>query len=545
MPDGFRNWRPRTGGLKPGAVGMLAIAAVGGQAGWVEAAEVEPLAAAGGGLVAIDWAIVAVYAAAMIGLGWYYARRQESTSEYFLGGAAMNPILIGVSLFATLLSTITYLSVPGETIGKGPLILAWILGFPFAYAVVAYALIPVYMRHRVTSAYELLEARLGLSVRLLGSLMFILLRLLWMSVLVFVAGKALVAMMGVPEDQQAQWLTIVVVVTGTVAIIYTSLGGIRAVVVSDFTQSVLLLGGALLVIATVTWQLGGLGWVPTTWQATWDVQPLVAWDPTVRASLLSTIIWSTFWSVCTAGGDQTSVQRFMATRDVAAARRAYAISLLTAAVVVTTLVIVGLALMGFYETYPELAPAGLHQAAGADLTFPHFIAYQLPAGISGVLVAAIFAAAMSSLDSGVNSITAVVSSDWLQRLGFRFASERQRVIAMRLLAVAIGVFVVAMSLVVGTIETNFLELIQRTANLLVPPIFGLFFFALFVPGAHASGAIVGALAGLVTAVCVAFSESLFGVSISFHWIAPSALTVNIAIGWLACWLLPSPARNAK
>ncbi len=203
----------------------------------------------GGGLVAIDWAIISLYAVATIAMGWWYGRKHETTKEYFVGNGKMNPFLIGISLFATLLSTITYLSIPGETLGKGPVFLATMLGVPFVYWAVAYWLLPVYMRHRVTSAYELLEAKLGLSVRLLGAMMFLSLRLVWMSLLVYLMAKVIVVMADPAAEATGrdQYLVpLVAAVTGIVAVIYTTLGGLRAVVITDLFQSILLFGGALL-----------------------------------------------------------------------------------------------------------------------------------------------------------------------------------------------------------------------------------------------------------------------------------------------------------
>jgi len=182
------------------------------------------------GLHWIDGLIIAAYACAMIALGWYYSRRQQSTDEYFTGGRAMNPFLIGISLFATLLSTISYLSRPGEIIKYGPYILSGLLSIPIAYVIVGYLLIPVFMRHRVTSAYELLEIKLGLSTRLIGATMFIALRLAWMAVLLNFSASAMLVMLGMDR----QWLILVALVIGSVALVYSMLGGLRAVVVTDF-----------------------------------------------------------------------------------------------------------------------------------------------------------------------------------------------------------------------------------------------------------------------------------------------------------------------
>ena len=113
------------------------------------------------GLQTLDWVLIALYALSTIGLGLYFSRRQKSMQEYFTGGGNMNPILIGVSLFATLLSTISYLSVPGEAAGKGPVNLIAMRGLPVVFCVVGFLMLPIYMKTRVTSAYELLEEKLG------------------------------------------------------------------------------------------------------------------------------------------------------------------------------------------------------------------------------------------------------------------------------------------------------------------------------------------------------------------------------------------------
>ena len=139
------------------------------------------------------------------------------------------------------------------------------------------------------------------------------------------------------------------------------------------------------------------------------------WDWSIRASIFGTILTTLTWYACTLGGDQTSVQRFMSTKNAHAARKAVGVQLCVGVIVTLTLSTVGFALLSYYEAHPELIPTGQHLKRDADKFFPLFIAWQLPAGISGLVVAGMFAAAMSSIDSGVNSITAVVMRDFLDR----------------------------------------------------------------------------------------------------------------------------------
>ena len=518
------------------------------------------------GLAPIDWVIIVVYGTSTIVLGWYFSRRQASTKEYFVGSGHMNPILIGVSLFATLLSTISYLSMPGESLGKGPVYLTTMLALPAVYFTVGYWLLPVYMKQRVTSAYELLEVRLGVGVRLLGATMFIALRLVWMSLLVYLTAKAMVIMIGIDDT----WIPVITLVTGLIAVIYTSLGGLRAVVITDFIQTCLLYGGALLVLALITIDLGGFSWFPTKWSDNWDRQPILPDTIKTRVTVIGSMLTYLIWYVCTAGGDQTSVQRFMATKDAQAARRAYLTQLIVSVIVGTTLGLVGFALLGYYQAHPELLPADLHLKDDADKVFPTFIAYQLPVGVSGLVVSAMFAAAMSSIDSGVNSITAVVMTDFLDRFGYHPKTEKGHVRAAQALAFGIGAVVVVGSAFMEHVPGNITGVTQKTTNLLTTPIFCLFFFALFVPFARPVGVFVGAICGTATASLIAFSGPLvvllnrwwdidpatFNTTIerkvdevtgavtltaedpiSFQAIAPAAVLVNILSGTLVSWCL--------
>ncbi len=520
------------------------------------------------GLQPLDWGIIVLYGLSTIGLGVYFSRKQESTEEYFVGSGTMNPVLVGVSLFATLLSTISYLSMPGEAAGKGPVSLLSLLAYPFVYGIVAIWLLPVYMRQRVTSAYELLEEKLGLSVRLLGATMFLALRLVWMTLLVYLAAKAMIVMMGVDP----KWLPTIVLITGLVSVTYTTLGGLRAVVITDFMQTVLLFGGALLVIATVSWDLGGFGWFPTSWQPTWDSQPFFSFDPKTRVTVVGTILTTMAWYTATVGGDQTSVQRFMSTRDASTAKRALATQLTVGVVVTITLYIVGFALLGYFNAHRSELPAGMDLKADADDLFPRYIAFHLPMGISGLVVSAMFAAAMSSIDSGVNSITAVVMTDFLDRFGLKPKTEKGHVRTAQALAFTIGVVVVFGSSVMKYLEGNITTITNKAVNLLTTPIFGLFFFAVFVRRATAAAAWTGAICGTITAVTIAFSGPLvyllhtrfgvdpaaFGVElitrtdpatgetwttaedpISFQWIGPVALAVNILSGLLVSFVFPA------
>ena len=493
-----------------------------------------------GGLAPIDWIIIVLYAAGTILLGSYYTRRQTNLEEYFTGGGRMNPKLIGVSLMATSLSTIAYLAIPGEAIANGPVGLANQLAQPFMFLVVGFVLIPYFMRTRVISAYELLEARLGLGVRLLGAAMFLVFRLVWMSLLVFLGANALAIMMGLDES----WIPWITLITGMVAVTYTSLGGLRAVVITDSFQTIFMLGGALLVIGLVSYRLDGFGWFPTAWQPHWDEQPLFSFDPSVRMSILGTAFSTFILATCGLGGDQTKIQRLMATVDARAARQAYLVNQIVGVTIVLVLWIVGFALMGLVRSHPDTLPAGMDIVRNGDQLFPYFIAHLLPPGVSGLVAAAMLAAAMSSIDSGVNSITAVVNRDFLDRFGWFPSDPRTQARWAKILAFVIGAVIVGGSSYMGAVPGNIYAVAKKTSGLLMTPMFGLFFFAFFVPFARPAGVAAGAVAGITTAVLLAYSGPIFGMHpvtgedpVSFIWIGPGSLFVNLAVGLAVSYIL--------
>ena len=494
----------------------------------------------GEGLAAVDWTMIALYALGTVALGYFYGRRQTSLNEYFTGSGRMNSVLVGFSIFATGLSTISYLAVPGEAIGKGPgAMFNNFMVYPILYLLMGYVFLPLYMRRRVTSAYEYLEERLGLRIRLLGATIFLFSRLIWMSLLVYLSAKAMTVMLGVDES----WIPTIILVTGFVAVIYTSIGGLRTVVITDTLQLTLMLGGAWLVIGIVTYQLGGVTWVPTSWQPHWDHQPWFSFDPAVRVTVFGSVIYVTLEGLCSAASDQTHVQRYMATGSLKAARRSFIANILAGLAVVLTLWITGLALLGYVQQAAGSLPPGINVGEGADSVFPYFIAYVLPPGISGLVVSAIFAAAMSSVDSGVNSITAVFSRDFLHRFGRLPASRRARTRLAKIMAFSIGTIVVVVGSLIDNVPGNIWAVGQKTSGLLSTPLFALFFYAFFVPFATPLGVVCGTVTGIATAVLVAYSGPIFGFDpetgydpVSFIWIGPFALAANLLAGSLASYV---------
>lgn len=480
----------------------------------------------------LDWLVIALYAFGMLAVGWYYSRRTASTEDYLLGGRKMKPLSVGLSLFATLLSTISYLAWPGEMIRYGPmLMIGAIASYPFIYLVVGWFLIPFIMKLKVTSAYEILETRLGPAVRVVGSFLFLSLRLAWMAVIIFATSDKVVVLL---MDWPSTATPYVCFVLGAITVIYTSMGGLRAVVFTDVVQTLILFGGAILTLVLVTVYLGGVGqWWPSGWLAHWP-EPVWGYQPGVRVTFFGGFLATFTWYVCTSGSDQMAIQRYLATRDVKAARFVLGTSLVASTLVTLIMISVGLAIYAYFLENPHLLPAET-LLGDADAVFPRFIASGMPMGISGLVVAGLLAAAMSSLSSGINSSCSVITVDFIDRFRRRRDGqpETDHVKLARYVSVFVGVAVVLLSLGVRMVEGNLLELAMKVVNLLTAPLFGLFFMAMFVRWATGPGTLVGAVFGLVVAVVISFWKNFTGnEGIGFLWAMPLSLLVQVAVGML-------------
>lgn len=484
------------------------------------------------GVVIWDWLVIIAYGLGMLGIGVYYSLRTKSTEEYLLGGRSMGSSMIGLSLFSTLFSTITYLAIPGEMINKGPVALCWMIGLPVVYVVVCMVLIPRIMALPVTSGYQLLEYRLGVGNRRLASGIFVVTRMVWMALIIFVTSEKILVPVLQLNPAYTVWISLGV---GVVTVIYTFMGGIRAVVLTDVIQTFILFAAAIAALVLISWNLGGVGaWWPRTWSPTWQEQPLFSWDPHVRVTVIGSIIWMTVWWICTAGSDQMAIQRYLATRDARAARKAFVITLVSNILVTTLLGSLGFALLGYFRAHPELLAAGgtaYTIEKNADILFQHYIVYFLPKGITGLVISGLLAAAMSSLASGINSACSVVTTDFIDPIFGKAADERASVRRNKIISVCIGVIGIALSFVMGSITGNILEVTTRTNHVFVAPLFGLFLMAMFIPFSTPLGAVMGALAGCVTAILIAYWDLITGLApLSFQWISLVALVVHLAVG---------------
>lgn len=485
-----------------------------------------------GRLHLVDWGVIVLYILSILWIGWRESRKGEgqSTKAYFVGGRRFSSFTIGISMFVTLFSTISYLSGPGEIIRYGPGVY-WgqLVAAPLAFPIVGFWLIPLLMRQPVVSLYEFLETKLGPGIRTLGACMFMLYRLVWMGLLMRFGADAMSVTLGFSPAA----IPYITIVTGLIVITYTALGGLSGVMVAEVLQFFVLFFGIIISLVIVTLRFHGFGWFPDGPSPLWPAQPWFSWDLTVRLTLIGAMLRGSMLEVAHSV-DQSQVQRYMASRDVRQARRSVIIRMVGSNVTWAFLVLIGLALMAFYQRFPEAMPAGQTLTSYADRLFPYFIAHELPIGLSGAVAAAILAAGMSGVSSAVNAFTVVIVNDFVERHGTHRASDQDRKRFAVLLSFAIGVVVILFSLLVGFVPGNFVEVTSRTIQLFIPLELGIVLLAMMArfgitPFSVFWGVIYGFVLGIVTSYWQVFTGRP-GISFTLYMLV--ILGAQLAVSWL-------------
>lgn len=481
------------------------------------------------GFVTVDWVVMGLYMLLLVGIGFYFSRREHSTDDFFLAGRRVPWWAAGMSIFATMLSAITYLSIPAKTFNTD---WAWFLvnmGIVAIAPIVAYVYLPFYRRLNVTTAYEYLEKRFSLGIRLFGSLSFIVFQLGRMGIVVLLPALALSAVTGID-------VYTCIIVMGVLSTIYTVLGGIEAVIWTDVLQTVVLVGGAIAAVAIIAANLeGGLPEVARVGYASGKLQLAhFEWNWTGDA-LMVIVLGALFANLVPYTSDQAVIQRYLTTSDEARARGAIWTNALLSFLASILFFGVGTALFVFYRAHPaELSPID-----NPDQIFPWFIAHQMPAGLSGLVIAGVFAASMSSLDSSMHSVSTAVTTDFFRRFQPQRKEDEFLNIA-RVLTVVLGVAGTGSALLLATLPVrNLWELFMSIMGLFAGTLAGLFALGIFTRRTSHLHAWIGAAASIGVLIWVTRFTALAGLLN-----AAIAIGTCVLVGWLVSYILPlGPKKN--
>ena len=482
------------------------------------------------GFGVVNYVVLFGYLLAMVGIGVYFTNRNKTTDDYFRGGKQIPWWAAGCSIFATMLSSLTYTGVPSKAFAQDWVYAVGNFMIPVVAIVAVFVALPFYRRIDATSAYEYLEKRFNRPVRLFGSASFTLFHIFRMAVVMSLTGLALSVATPLSPAQA-------VLLMGVLSIVYCTLGGIEAVIWTDTIQTFVLLGGALLAFLLLVGGVEG-GWSGfRTIAADADKFSIANfhWDVTsTQIALWVIIIGAIGQNISSYTADQAVVQRYMTTpTQQLAARSIWTNAVLT---IPATLLFfgIGTALFAYYHCHPNK----LDPTITTDQVFPLFIAREMPIGLAGLIVAGVFAAAQSTVSTSMNSTATAIVTDFLRPWQI-CKSEDGYLRAARLFTLLLGVLGTFIGLIfVNPDIKSLFDTFLKVIGLFMGVLGGLFVLGALTRRASGAGALIGALVGAAVMFCLWKFSSVNG-----YLYTTSGITACVVAGYLASLALPAPERD--
>lgn len=481
----------------------------------------------------LDWVVIAIYLAGMIGIGLYFYLREKrnSTANFFVGGRSIPFWAAGVSLYAANTSSISFIAIPAKAFETNWQYLTNNLIAVFGLMFVAVWIVPLLRRLDLMSVFSYLETRFHPGIRMLASALCILTQIgSRMSVILFLPALAIATITGIS-------VTLSVILMGGFTIIYTAMGGMKAVIWTDFVQVIVKMGGAIFAIGFIIWSLhGGVGEFVSTAMAENKMHLFDFSFDLTKATVWGFIFLVLFDVVLTFPKDQVLMQRTLSTKsDKEAGRSIWAF----AAIMIPggfVFYMIGTALFVFYKAHPER----MNPLLPIDATFPLFIAAELPMGVTGLIVAGIFAAAMATLSGIMNSVATLISVDFHDKL-VKDASAKKSVFFAEMMTIVVGLVGIGAALLLSRFDVHSLfDVSIELAGLLGGGFAGAYTLGMFTRRANSAGVAIG-IAASIALTLVAW---MFNLVHPYFYLAISIL-LCIVIGYTASLFFPAPTRSLK
>jgi SSS family solute:Na+ symporter len=465
---------------------------------------------------ALDWFVCLAYLILVVSLGLWFSHDQSSNDDFFLGGRNMHWMPVGLSLFATTMSSNSFVGLPAEgAFGNYHQLLA-ILFIPFVIVpIVCYWFIPFYKRMGSVSLYEYLERRFNRDVRLFASAVFMFYSAGWMATMLLAVSRILEVVL---ETDSSTEIILMIIVVGVLATLYTAVGGVKAVIWTDTIQAFALGGGLFVLLFYIVSQIDG-GWSEIVARGVEDN----------KFEMFSTNGgWGerNFFSACAYGfviylGAQIATyggfQRYVTVDTISDARRSLYVKGVFTLFACTLFFLVGSALYVFYQQSPDTVRMFDSMAEGKakDQLLPHFVVnYATGFGMTGLLLAGLFAAAMSSLDSGINSVTASFVTDW--RNGREVGVRVNRICTM-----FCGVIVTTAAVILVHVDSPVFDILLSIAGASFGLLLSVLLLGMFCPRANVVGVTCGMTAG-VAVFCFIRIYTKVAPADSLHWLGSFA-----------------------
>ena len=487
---------------------------------------------------ATAWAVVGVYALVMVGMACFFIFKKKDENDYFRGGNRIPWYVAGMSIFATMLSSITFIAIPTQAYlqdWRYFVMAFFIIGMA---PVAIYYYLPFFCRLGITSAYEYLEKRFNLGVRLFGSAAFVVFMVCRVAVVTLLPAIALNAVTGISIDA-------CILICGILTMIYCSLGGLEAVIWSDFVQGIVLMGGAVSVLVLLIMKTGGDGsHFSTFWSVADSYGKNRMWDFRLLFSQ------PVFWVVAVQGlisnlssytSDQCVIQRYIATPDENATKRSLWFNGCMSVFAQVVFYGIGMALFAFYHTHPEAMDVTMPKG---DSVLPIFMATEMPAWLAGLVIAAVFAATISTLSANLSSASTAVVTDFIKRFKPDIPGKAQ-IRCGQVCTYVVGIIGIMAALTLARMESSALfDNFNKYIAMLTAGLTGLFFMGVFIPRIKGVAAVLGLAANyFVCFSCEILNCDVFGLKFHPFLLGGIGLVVCVLVALVASFVLGEKGKD--
>jgi len=504
----------------------------------------------------IDLTVLIGYLGIVAGMGYYFSRKNITTEEYFVGGRSFSGWVVGLSLVGTSISSVTFLSYPADAYKTTWIRFITTWSMPLGVLIAAYMFLPFFRRNKVTSAYEYLEDRFGPSVRVYGGVTFIFAQLVRISIILYLVSLLLHEITGFS-------IVTSVLISGVFVAFYTVIGGINAVIWTDVIQTVVLVLGGLLTLGVIINHLpGGLGQIFSVAIADRKLSlsemtssgfRSIGWGLSItkKTGTMLFLVGLTSW-LTEYSANQNIIQRYAAAKSTFEARKAMLVCVVSSLPIWAFYMFIGTSLYVFFQVFPTVEAAEmLNGVRKAEQIFPYFILNFLPPGLTGLVIAAALAAAMSSLDSSINAISTVGVVDIYRRHLKKDQPDKHYLQVAWIIASGAAVFMVGGALILNGSETKTL---QDTATILSSitggGLLGLYLLGFFTKYGNAKSVWIGLIVTfLFTSWTILSSRGmvpdLIHVPFDLYYTGIIGNMIMFAVAMLAAILLMDQKKNLK
>lgn len=474
----------------------------------------------------LDLVVIGLYLVAMPALGMLLSGRQRTSKDYFVGSRQLPWWAVCFSVVATETSTLTVISVPTVAYLGTFSYLQLAIGYLIGRVVVAVVLLPRYYAGNLVSAYGFLGTRFGGGMQGTASVTFLVTRLLADGLRLFATAIPVKVMLDAFGLNTSYWQ--IVLGLAVLTVIYTYLGGIRAVVWVDAIQMIIYVGGAVLAAFVLAGQLPADWFGAALAEGKFQLLDFSSSPLTAKYSIFPAVIGGAVFAMASHGADQLMVQRLLSCKTLRDSQRAVITSGVVVALQFALFLFIGTMLWSFFR---GASPSAMGMASDDEL-FPRFIVSQLPPGLSGLLIAGILAAAMSTLASSLNSLSTSTVSDLYRRFTKREPDDAAILRQGKIWTLVWAVLFVGLGSVFSNTENPVVEIGLEIASYTYGALLGSFLLGLLVKRARQADAVIAFLATLVVVVCLLFVTFPDGKGIAFSWLTPIGVLVTLLVGGL-------------